>query len=72
MSTFPHGSLVKIAAKAGISKQFVSLILTARRRITPDLAQRLVKAANELNLETNQYDWLNPELTKNPLFADYQ
>jgi transcriptional regulator with XRE-family HTH domain len=68
-SEFPHGSLVKIAAKAGVSKQLVTHILSGIRRANPDLAKRLVKAAKELNLETNDFDWLNPELTKNPLFS---
>jgi len=72
MNGFPHGSLVKLAAKTDVSKQLVTHILTGRRKANPDLAKRLVHAAEELGLTTTVYDWLNPELTSNPLFREYQ
>lgn len=72
LGKFPHGSLARIAAKAGVSKQLVSHILTGTRRCSLPIAERLVTAAKELGMETAPFDWLNPDLTSNPLFKQYQ
>jgi len=70
--SFPHGSLASIARTAGISKQFISNALHGRRSIRADLAEKLVRAARFHGLETTIFDWINPDLTSNPLFKEYQ
>lgn len=72
MTKFPHGSLVQIARAASLSKQYLTHILTGRRQCKPNVAQRLVIAAKSCGFETNQFDWLNPDMTTNPLFKGYQ
>lgn len=70
--SFPHGSLAEIARQAGISKGFLSNALLGRRNISPDLAERLVRAARYQGLETSPFDWMNPDMTTNTLFKEYQ
>lgn len=67
-----HGDRVKLADLAGISKQHLNNILTARRRAIPETADRLWKAAVALGLPLERDDFMFPYESKNPLILAYR
>jgi transcriptional regulator with XRE-family HTH domain len=62
----------KIAAKAGLSRQFLCNILQGRRGCPPDVAQMLVSIAKDFGYSTSVFDWLFPASSANPLFERYK
>lgn len=67
---FPHGSLALLARQAGISKQFVTNVLKLRRKCSLEIAEKLVRAAQYQGLNTSVFDWMNADMTENPLFKE--
>lgn len=63
-----YGMQIKLAKKIGVSTQYMSDIITRRRRVSYKRAKALEGASKDIGIEVSWQDWIENATSDNPIF----